>query len=58
MHQIVLYYIIYVVYQYQSKKKNEDKHWKIARSHVARKLVKTIFYLEKNDVDFNADLLR
>lgn len=47
-----------VIYQYQSKKRNEGKHWRVAQSHVARKLIRVIFYLEKNDVDFNADLLR
>lgn len=47
-----------VIYQYQSKKRKEGKHWRVAQSHVARKLIRVIFYLEKNDVDFNADLLR
>lgn len=47
-----------VIYQYQFKKRNEDKHWRVAQSHVARKLIRIIFYLEKNDVDFNASLLR
>ena len=47
-----------VIYQYQIKKRNEGKHWRVAQSHVARKLIRIIFYLEKNDVDFNASLLR
>lgn len=47
-----------VIYQYQFKKKNEGKHWRVVQSHVARKLVRIIFYLEKNDIDFNEKLLR
>lgn len=47
-----------VIFQYQLKKRNEGKHWRVVQSHVARKLIRVIFYLEKNNKNFNADLLR
>ena len=40
------------------KKRNEGKHHRIALSHVARKLINTIFYLEKYNQDFNSNLLK
>lgn len=47
-----------VIYDYQSKKIKEGKHWRVAQTHVARKLVRIIFHLEKNNMDFNSNLLR
>ena len=47
-----------VVYDYQLKKIKEGKHWRVAQTHVARKLVRIIFYLEKNNMDFNSNLLK
>ena len=39
-------------------KRNEGKHHRVALSHVARKLVNTIFALEKHKVDFDPELLK
>ena len=47
-----------VIYDYHSKKMNESKHWRVAQSHVARKLVRIIFCIEKKDIDFNPALLK
>ena len=47
-----------VIYDYQSKKIKEGKHWRVAQTHVARKLVRIIFQLEKNNMDFNSNLLK
>lgn len=40
------------------KKRSEGKHHNVALSHVARKLVNTIFTLEKHLSDFNPELLK
>ena len=40
------------------KKRNEGKHHNISLSHVARRLINTIFYLEKHNQDFNPNLLK
>ena len=40
------------------KKRNEGKHHNVALSHVARKLVNTIYTLEKHKVDFDPDLVK
>ena len=37
---------------YQDKKRNEGKHFLVANSHTAKKLLRVIFYLLKNNVDF------
>ena len=47
-----------VIYDYQCKKIKEGKHWRVAQTHVARKLIRIIFHLEKHDIDFNTKLLR
>ena len=47
-----------VIYDYQLKKIKEGKHWRVAQTHVARKLVRIIFHLEKNNMDFNSNLLK
>ena len=45
-------------YEYYHKKRTEGKHHRVALSHVAKKLVRIIFYLEKNNTDFDSDKLR
>ena len=40
------------------KKRNENKPHRVALSHVARKLVNTIFYLEKHKVDFDVNVVK
>jgi transposase len=40
------------------KKRNEGKHHRVALSHVARRLINTIFYLEKHNQDFDSNLAK
>lgn len=40
------------------KKRNEGKHHRVALSHIARKLINTIFYLEKHNQDFDFKLIK
>ena len=40
------------------KKRNEGKHHRVALSHVARRLINTIFYLEKHNQDFDSTLVK
>ena len=40
------------------KKRNEGKHHRVALSHVARKLINTIFYIEKHNQDFDSNLVK
>lgn len=40
------------------KKRNEGKHHRVALSHVARRLINTIFYLEKHNQDFDSNLVK
>ena len=40
------------------KKRNEGKHHNVALSHVSRKLVNTIYTLEKHKVDFDPLLVK
>lgn len=47
-----------VLYEYYLKKRNEGKCHTVALSHVAKRLTRIIFYLEKNDTDFNIDKMR
>lgn len=47
-----------VLYEYYLKKRDESKHHNVALSHVARRLTRIIFYLEKNDTDFNIEKMR
>ena len=47
-----------ILYEYYLKKRNEGKHHNVALSHVARRLTRIIFYLEKNDIDFNIEKMR
>lgn len=45
-------------YDYYHKKKEEGKHHRVALIHVAKKLIRIIFYLETNHQDFNSTLLK
>ena len=47
-----------VISDFYWKKRNEGKHHNVALSHVARKLINTIFTLEKYNIDFNSDQLK
>ena len=47
-----------VLYDYYKKKRDEGKSHNVALSHVAKKLLRVIFYLEKNNVDFDPCLLK
>ena len=38
---------------YQKKKKNEGKHHYVAISHISKKLLRVIFHLSKNNINFN-----
>lgn len=46
------------VYEYKIKKMNEGKFFRVALSHVAKKLVRTIYTLEKNNLDFDQSKIR
>lgn len=46
------------LYGYYRKKRNEGKAHRVALSHVAKRLVRIIFSLEKNDVDFDFNKMR
>ena len=43
---------------YYYKKRNEGKHHRVALSHVVKKLLRIIYFLETNNKDFNADLIK
>lgn len=45
-------------YDYYLKKRSEGKCHRVALSHVCKKLVRIIYALEKNDVEFNSSLLK
>ncbi|MCQ2911720.1 MAG: IS110 family transposase [Clostridia bacterium] len=45
-------------YDYYLKKRSEGKCHRVALSHVCKKLVRIIYTLEKNDVEFNSSLLK
>lgn len=47
-----------VLYGYYLRKKSEGKPHNVAVSHVARKLIRIIFYLEKNNTDFSIEKMR
>ena len=47
-----------VLYDYYLKKRAEGKSHNVAVSHVARRLIRIIFYLEKNDSDFSIEKMR
>jgi transposase len=45
-------------YDYYLKKRSEGKHHRVALSHVCKKLIRVIYCLEKNDINFNPSLLK
>ena len=45
-------------YDYYQKKCSEGKCHRVALSHVCKKLIRVIYYLEKNNTDFNPSLLK
>ena len=47
-----------LLYDYYLKKRNEGKHHRVALSHIAKRLVRIIFSLEKNDVDFDMNKMK
>lgn len=47
----------YVFAKYYDKKRSEGKPHRVACSHLVKKLIRVIFYLEKNDVDFDSSKL-
>lgn len=47
-----------VFYDYYTKKKLEGKPHRVAMTHLAKKLIRIIFYLEKNKVFFDQSLLK
>ena len=57
---LIPYFMMYnpVIYEYYHKKRNEGKSHRVASSHVARKLIRIIYYLVKNDEPFNQEKLK
>lgn len=49
---------IQTFYDYYTKKKLEGKHHRVAMTHLAKKLIRIIFHLEKNKVYFDQSLLK
>ena len=45
-------------YDYYLKKRSEGKCHRVALSHVAKKLIRVIYSLEKNNIDFDPSLLK
>ena len=45
-------------YDYYLKKRSEGKCHRVALSHVYKKLIRVIYCLEKNYIDFNPSLLK
>lgn len=43
---------------YYAKKRGEGKPHRVAITHVAKKLIRVIYALERQDIDYNASLLR
>ena len=44
--------------KYYWKKINEGKYHRVALSHVVKKLLRVIYYLETNNINFNSNLLK
>ncbi len=42
---------------YYAKKRGEGKPHRVAITHVAKKLIRVIYALERQDIDFNAQKL-
>lgn len=47
-----------VFYSYYIKKRNEGKSYRVAQSHVIKKLIRVIYRLETTDTFFDSNLLR
>lgn len=47
-----------IISDFYWKKRNEGKNHRVALSHVARRLINTIFYLEKHNQDFDPKLVK
>ena len=47
-----------VLYEFYRKKRNEGKLHRVALSHVAKRIVRLIFYLEKHHLDFDLAKMR
>lgn len=47
-----------IFYDYYLKKRSEGKCHRVALSHVCKKLIRVIYSLEKNDIEFNPSLIR
>lgn len=45
-------------YDYYLKKRSEGKCHRVALSHVCKKLLRVIYTLEKNNIDFDSSLLK
>ena len=45
-------------YDYYQKKRSEGKCHRVALSHVCKKLIRVIYTLEKNNIDYNPSLLK
>ena len=45
-------------YDYYLKKRSEGKCHRVALSHVCKKLIRVIYSLEKNNIDFNPSLIK
>ena len=45
-------------YDYYYKKRSEGKCHRVALSHVCKKLLRIIYTLEKNNIDFDPSLLK
>lgn len=45
-------------YDFYQKKRSEGKCHRVALSHVCKKLIRVIYSLEKNNIDFNPSLLK
>ena len=54
------YFMMYnpKIYDYYHKKRKEGKHHRVALTHVAKKLIRIIFYLVKNDMPFDENKLK
>jgi len=53
---LIQYNIVFA--EYYAKKIAEGKTHRVACSHLIKKLIRVIFTLEKNDIDFDPEKLR
>lgn len=47
-----------IFYQYYLKKRNEGKCHRVALTHLAKKLLRVIYFLEINNIPFNSSKLK